>query len=170
MKLFSTISLKIAAIFSSTIFLKIAVIFIGTPVLALCILGLPWLANNPVNPDYAHILYPILVGIYASAIPFYIALYKAFRLLSYIDKNKAFSQISVKALKNIKYCAITISTLFVVMMPFVYLIAEKDDAPGLIIVGMIPIFASMVISVFAAVLQRLLEEAIDIKSENDLTV
>jgi len=153
-----------------TLFLKIAVILIGIPILVLCIFGLPWLANNPINPDYAHILYPILIGMYLSAIPFYIALYKAFRLLSYIDKNIAFSELSVKALKYIKYCAITISTLYVVMMPFVYFVAEKDDAPGLIIIGMVPIFASMVIAVFAAVLQKLLKEAIDIKSDNDLTI
>ena len=154
----------------STLFLKIAIFLIGTPVLALSIFGLPWLVNHPANPDYAHILYPILLCMYLSAIPFYIALYKAFRLLSYIDKNKAFSQFSVEALKNIKYCAIAISTLYGLMLPFVFLVAEKDDAPGLIIVGMVPIFASMVIVVFAAVLQRLLQEAIDIKSENDLTV
>ena len=154
----------------TTLFLKIAVFLIGTPALALCIFGLPWLANNPVNPDYAHILYPILIGMYVSAIPFSVALYQALRLLSYIDKNEAFSELSVKALKNIKYCAITISTLYVVMLPFIYLVAEKDDAPGLIIIGMGPIFASMVIAVFAAVLQRLLQEAIDIKSENDLIV
>lgn len=154
----------------STIFLRIAVIFIGIPVLAMCIFGLFWLAKNPVNPDYAHILYPILIGIFVSAIPFFVALYQVLRLLSYIGKNKAFSKISIKALKNIKYCAITISTLYVVMMPFVYLVAEKDDAPGLIIIGMVPIFASMVIAVFAAVLQRLLQDAIDIKSENDLTI
>lgn len=154
----------------STIFLKIAVFLIGTPALALCIFGLPWLANNPVNPDYAHILYPILIIMYVSVIPFFVALYQAFRLLSYIDKNKAFSIISIRALKKIKYCAITISTLYVVMMPFVYLVAEKDDAPGLIIIGMVPIFASMVIAVFSAVLQRLLQEAIDIKSENDLII
>ncbi|MFD3258120.1 DUF2975 domain-containing protein [Paenibacillus lentus] len=154
----------------STIFLKIAVFLIGTPALALCIFGLPWLANNPVNPDYAHILYPILIIMYVSVIPFFVALYQAFRLLSYIDKNKAFSIISIRAFKKIKYCAITISTLYVVMMPFVYLVAEKDDAPGLIIIGMVPIFASMVIAVFSAVLQRLLQEAIDIKSENDLII
>ena len=47
---------------------------------------------------------------------------------------------------------------------------QRDDAPGIIIIGMIMIFASMVIAVFAAVLQRLLKDAIDIKSENDLTV
>lgn len=154
----------------STFFLKIAVILIGTPVLALCVLGLPWLANHPVNPDYVRVLYPIVIGIYVSAIPFCIALYNAFRLLSYIDKNKAFSQISVKALKNIKYCANTISCVYVVMMPLVYFLADKDDSPGLIIIGMVPIFAAMVIAVFAAVLQRLLQDAIDIKSENDLTV
>ncbi|HYE12477.1 MAG TPA: DUF2975 domain-containing protein [Patescibacteria group bacterium] len=154
----------------TTLFLKIAVILIGIPILALGIFGLPWLANNPANPEYAHILYPIIIGMYVSVIPFYFALYQAFKLLDYIDKNKAFSQISVKALKNIKYCAITISTLYVVLMPFVFLVAEKDDAPGLIIFGMVPVFASMVIAVFAAVLQKLLKEAIDIKSENDLTV
>ena len=154
----------------STLFLKIAVFLIGTPVLALCIFGLSWLANNPVNPDYAHILYPIVIGMYVSVIPFFIALYQAFKLLSYIDKNQAFSELSVKALKNIKFCAMTISGLYVVILPFVYIVAELDDAPGLIIIGMVPIFASMVIAVFAAVLQRLLQEAIDIKSENDLIV
>jgi hypothetical protein len=35
---------------------------------------------------------------------------------------------------------------------------------------MIPVFASMVIAVFAAVLQKLLQNAMDIKSDNDLTV
>jgi hypothetical protein len=154
----------------STFFLRMAVFLIGTPVLALGIFGFPWLANNPVNPDYAHMLYPILIGMYVSVIPFFVALFQAFKLLSYIDKNQAFSELSVKALKNIKFCAMTISGLYVVIMPFVFLLAELDDAPGLIVIGMVIIFAPMVIAVFAAVLQRLLQEAIDIKSENDLTV
>lgn len=154
----------------TTLFLRLAVILIGIPILALCIFMMYWLFNNPVNPNYEYILYPILIGIYISAIPFYIALYMAFKLLSYIDQNKAFSLTSVKALKNIKYCAITITSLYVIIIPFVYLLADKDDAPGLIIIGMVPLFASMVIAVFSAVLQRLLQQAIDIKSENDLTV
>jgi len=153
-----------------TIFLKIAVILIGMPALAVCIFGVYWLANNPVNPDYAHMLYPILIGIYISAIPFFIALNQTLRLLSYIDTNKAFSKISVKALKSIKYCASAISIVYVVMMPFIYLLADRDDSPGLIIMGMVPIFASMIIAVFAAVLQRLLQDAMDLKSENDLTI
>jgi hypothetical protein len=62
------------------------------------------------------------------------------------------------------------SGLYVIALPFVYIIAEVDDAPGLAVIGMVMIFAPMVIAVFAAVLQRLLQEAIDIKSENDLIV
>ncbi|MFP3887832.1 DUF2975 domain-containing protein [Priestia filamentosa] len=156
----------------STLFLKIAVILMGIPVLALCIFLVPEVGSYAAElyPDMAYIKYLIFIDLYAAAIPFYIALYQAFKLLSYIDKNKAFSTISVKALKNIKYCAITISILYVVGMPLLYLIAEKDDAPGIILIGLVIIFASMVIAVFAAVLQKLLKEAIDIKSENDLTV
>ncbi|NTW71342.1 MAG: DUF2975 domain-containing protein [Eubacteriaceae bacterium] len=154
----------------TTLFLKSAVILIGIPVLAMSILGLPWLANNPVNPDYAHMLYPVLIGMYVTAMIFYFALYQTFKLLGYIDMNKAFSERSVQALKTIKYCAGTISALYLLMLPFVYLIAEKDDSPGLILVGAAPVFAALVVSVFAAVLERLLKEALDIKSENDLTV
>lgn len=84
----------------TTIFLKLAVLLIGVPILALCIFGIPWLANNPVNPNYAGALYPIVIIMYVSVIPFIVALYQAFRLLSYIDKNEAFSLMSVKSLKQ----------------------------------------------------------------------
>ncbi|ALC86665.1 hypothetical protein AM499_13100 [Bacillus sp. FJAT-22090] len=160
---------------SSTLFLKVAVIFIGIPVLALCLFLLPQIANEANEAaergsDLAYVVYGILMVMYVSAIPFYIALYQSFNLLSYIDKNKAFSKLSVRALKKIKNCAITISGLYTIALPFVFILAEIDDAPGLVLIGMVMIFAPMVIAVFAAVLQRLLQEAIDIKSENDLIV
>ncbi|WHY64514.1 DUF2975 domain-containing protein [Neobacillus sp. SuZ13] len=156
----------------TTLFLKVAVIFIGIPVLALCIFLVPELGNLAAKllPQFAYIKYFVFIIFYASAIPFYFALYQAFKLLRYIDKNEAFSDLSVNALKKIKNCAITISTLHVLALPLFYLFAEKDDAPGVIFVGLVVPFASLVIAVFAAVLQKLLKEAIDIKSENDLTV
>ena len=153
-----------------TLFLKVAVFLIGLPVLVLGVVGVPWLANHPVNPDYVYMLYPMVIILYISVIPFFMALYQALRLLSCIDHNEAFSEVSVKALNKIKYCAITISALYMAMIPFTFFVADKDDAPGLILFGTVPIFASMVIAIFAAVLQKLLNNAIDIKSENDLTV
>ena len=155
-----------------TLFLKIVVILMGFPVLALCIFLVPKMANLAAKlfPDWTYMKYLVFIDLYAAAIPFYFALYQAFKLLSYIDENKAFSELSVTALKNIRNCAMTISSVYVLGMPLFYLIAEVDDAPGFILIGMVMIFASMVVAVFAAVLQKLLKNAIDIKSENDLTV
>jgi len=156
----------------STRFLKLAVIFIGIPVLALCIFLVPKIGNfaGELYPDLAYMKSLVLIDMYAAAIPFYFTLFQAFKLLSYIDKNQAFSELSVKALKNIKYCAITISTLYLLGMPLYYLMAKRVDPPSIIPIVLVIIFASMVIAVFAAVLQRLLQEAINIKSENDLTI
>ncbi|MFU0824921.1 DUF2975 domain-containing protein [Clostridium sp.] len=155
----------------TTNFLRLAVIFIGIVVLALCIFFVPYLAFGVCNFLKINFLkYIIYIILYGSAIPFYLALYQAFKLLSYIDKNKAFSELSVIALNKIKYCAISICILYVLALPLFFLVADKDDAPGLIFVGMVIPFASMVVAVFDAILQRLLEEAIKIKSENDLTV
>ncbi|MBP2242049.1 hypothetical protein J2Z40_002622 [Cytobacillus eiseniae] len=156
----------------STLFLKIAVILIGIPILVMCIFLVPEIGNVAAEmlPSFSYVKYFVFFVFYVSTIPFYFALYQAFNLLRYIDRNHAFSQISVNALKKIKYCAITISSLHVLILPLFYVFAEIDDAPGLIFVGLVVPFASLVIAVFAAVLQKLLQEAIDIKSENDLTV
>lgn len=156
----------------TTLFLKAAVILIGIPVLAICIFLVPGIGEFAAElyPDYSFLKVLVWTDLYATALPFYFALYQAFKLLGYIDKHIAFSELSVQALKRIKYSAITISSLFVLGMPLFYLMAEKDDAPGIIVIGLILIFASMVIAVFAAVLQRLLKEAIELKSEIDLTV
>ncbi|AXN39939.1 hypothetical protein CN689_15635 [Peribacillus butanolivorans] len=155
----------------TTLFLKLAVIFIGIPVLALCIFLVPPMANFAAKlyPNIAPMKYLIFIVMYGAAVPFYSALYQAFNLVRYIDENTSFSELSVKALKNIKCCAITISGLYVLGLPLFHFIGKKVDPPiGLM--GLIIIFASLVIAVFAAILQRLLQEAINIKSENDLTV
>lgn len=155
-----------------TLFLKLAVVLMGLPVLALCIFVLPQIAEffAELNPNLAYLQYPFLIGLYATAIAFFVALFQTFNLLSYIDKNLAFSELTVKAIKNIKYCAITISAFYVLFMPLIYLMAEVDDAPGMILIGMAILFGCLVVAVFAAVLQKLLQNAIDIKSENDLMV
>ncbi len=147
-------------------FLRGVVFLMGLGVLGLCIFALP----AAIRSDNTGAYRPILVGMYVPGIPFFIALYQTLNLLSYIDKNKAFSPLSVKALKNIKYCAIAISALYTAGMPYIYRVAEQADAPSVIVIGLVIIFASIVIAVFAAVLEQLLQNAIAIKSENDLTV
>jgi hypothetical protein len=150
----------------STLFLKGTVLFIGLITLGLCVFALPPFMINSNAETYR----PIIIGLYVAAIPFFIALHQAVKLLSYIETKTAFSTLSVKALERIKYCATIISTLFVLGSPYIYIRAELDDAPGLLAVSLVIIFASFIIATFAAVLQELLTNVIAIKSENDLTV
>jgi len=150
---------------SSTIFLRVVIYLMGLAVAGLCVilLGVSISGN-------AGMFLPLMLGMLVAAVPFFFGLYQGVLLLSYIDKNIAFSELSVKAIKKIKYSAGVISVLYALMMPYIIYVAERDDAPGAVIIGLIFIFAPFVIAVFAAVLERLLQNAIDIKSENDLTV
>lgn len=151
---------------ASTFFLKGVVVCLGLAALALCIFGLPHVIGSINMGGYD----PILLGVYVTMIPFFIALYQVLRLLGHIDKNKAFSDLSVNALKNIKYCATAIGILYAAGMPYIFYVADKDDAPGVVLIGLIIVGTSLVIATFTAVLQKLFKNAIDIKSENDLTV
>jgi Ni/Fe-hydrogenase subunit HybB-like protein len=147
-----------------SLLLRGTLILIAVVVLALCVLVLP---HGLVSVGgYA----PIVVGMYIAAIPFFIALYKSWQLLNHIDQGKAFSQSSANALKHIKYCAVLISTLYAVGLPYIFYVADLDDAPGVVAITLVIIFASFVIATFAGLLERLLQNVIDIKSENELTV
>lgn len=159
----------------STLLLRLAVIVIGIPVLLIAVLILPKIVLETMGyigegMQLPWIVLSLMAIMYISAIPFYMALYQALKLLGYIDRNEAFSELSVESLKKIRNYAFTISALYAAGLPFIFMIAEWDDAPGLALLGLVIVGASLVIAVFAAVLQRLLKQAIDIKHENDLTV
>lgn len=153
-----------------TWFLKLALLGLGLPVVLVCILALPNLYQDAYRAFPDKWVTPIMVVMYASVLPYLYALVQAFRLLSLIDHQNAFSMASVKAIQHIKYCALSISAAYVITLPFFYLIADIDDAPGFVLIGIALVGAPFVVSVFAAVLQKLLNQAIQLKSENDLTI
>jgi hypothetical protein len=108
---------------------------------------------------------------YIASIPFFFALYQAFKLLGYIERNKVFSLSSVKALRIIKYCAIAIPGFIVAGLVWLIITQHgKDDMAGPVALGIFAAFISVVIAAAAAVFEKLLRSAIDIKTENDLTV
>ncbi len=157
---------------SSTIFLRIVIFILGLPILAACFYVYPivTLRGSEILPQFAFMRIPYLTILYVASLLYFFALYQGFRLLNYIDQNNAFSDLSVKALSNIKISALCITGLLVTFMPVAYTVGDMDDAPGIIILAAAIVFIPLVISVFAALLEKLLHEAIQIKSENDLTV
>lgn len=150
----------------STLVLNVTIMFIGALVLGLCVVAIPQVIGTFQVGGYDL----ILLGLYLPAIPFFIALYQAMKILSYIDSKRAFSKPLVRAFKNIKLSAYAISGIFALGMPYIFYVADKDDAPSVVAVALIITFLSFVIGTFAAVMQKLMQNAVEIKSENDLTV
>ena len=153
----------------STIFLRFAIFVAGAIVLALCI-GALWLSvkANPTS-DYVIWARVFFGGTCLAAIPFFIALYQSFKLLEYIDANRAFSVLSEKALRIITRAAFAEFLICALGgLPFAYIIADMDDAPGIILIALAIAGVAFVIFVFAFVLNRLLQDAIAMKAENDL--
>jgi hypothetical protein len=156
----------------STLFLKGVLCIMAIITLLFCIFAVPSMVEGMSKefPILLPLVRPMMFGLWMTAIPALVAIYHAFKLLNYIDRGVAFSTLSVKALQWIKYSALTMSGLLLIGMPVVFLIAQSDDAPGVVLVGLALALSPTVVSVFAAVLQKLVQSAIDMKTENELTV
>ncbi|MGE7988639.1 DUF2975 domain-containing protein [Lysinibacillus fusiformis] len=149
---------------SSTFFLKIVTFLIGIAVLAVCVYWLPQAAirDAKVRPgDYS--IYPLLLCAYGVCITFSVAMYQAYKLLSYINLNIAFSELSLQSLKVIQKCAFTI--IFFILILLVYLRAfamfTDDDAAGPIALGLIGILVTAIIAAIIDVLQRPIKNALE---------
>jgi Protein of unknown function (DUF2975) len=155
---------------SSTIFLQVIIVLIGIGALAL-MLWEPCVEGRNAHATLFQIYFndPFLAYAYIASISFFVALYQAFKLLGYIGQNKVFSQTAVNALRIIKYCAIAIIGFVAVSVVFM-MFGDKDDRPPGIFMRMLITFPSIVIATAAAMFERILQNAVDIKSENDLTV
>ena len=154
----------------STIFLQIVIVLIGIAALAL-LLWEPHIEGRNAHATLFEIYFkdPFLAYAYFASIPFFVALYQAFKVLGYAGQNKVFSPAAVKAMRTIKYCAISIVG-FVVLGEIFILLSESDDRAGGVFMGLLISFGSVVIAAAAAMFERILQSAVDIKSENDLTV
>jgi hypothetical protein len=155
----------------STIFLQVVILLIGIGALAL-LLWEPHLEGRNAHATLFQIYFndPFLAYAYMTSIAFFVALYQAFKLLGYIGRNEVFSQRSVKALRTIKYCATTIATSIAAAVAYLFIVRPGDDIAGGVAVGLMITFLSAVIATAAAVFEKTLQGAVEIKSENDLTV
>jgi len=156
---------------SSAIFLQGVIVLIGIVVLAVMI-RFPLTEGAAVNKDLFSIyVNPFIMFGYLASIPFFVALYQGFKLLRFIGEHKAFSLSSVKTLRTIRYCAIILSASIVMAAVYIGVFHNKNDDPaGFIAMCFVTTFISIVIATSAAVFEKLLQNAVDIKSENDLTV
>src|SRR3954465_11090061 len=92
---------------SSAAFLQTVIVLIAIGALAL-LLWEPHLEgrNARATPFEIYFNDPFLAYAYVASIPFFVALYQAFKLLGYAGQNRVFSPAAVSAMRTIKRCAI----------------------------------------------------------------
>jgi hypothetical protein len=153
-----------------TIFLQAVIVLIGIGALAL-MLWEPHIEGRNAHATLFEIYFkdPFLAYAYLASIPFFVALYQAFKVLGYIGQNKTFSQATVKALRTIKFCALAIIG-FVAVSAIFMIFGDRDDRPAGVFMRVLITFPSIVVAIAAAMFERILQNALDTKSENDLTV
>jgi len=154
----------------SAAFLRAVIVLIATGVLAAMIWE-PHIEGRNAHASIYEIYFndPFLAYVYAASIPFFVALYQAFRFLGYIERNEVFSPGSVRALRTIKHSAMAIVGLVAVSVIFM-MFGDRDDRPAGIFMRMLIAFSSMVVAVAAAMFESILQNAQNIKSKNDSTV
>lgn len=156
----------------STMFLQVVLVLIGIGALSV-MLWEPHLESRNANATTFQIYFndPFLAYAYLSSVAFFTALYQAFKLLGQIGRDQVFSAVSVKALRIIKYCAIFLVGAIGAAEAYLFLaVRGKDDIAGGVAMGIVMMFLFIVIASAAAVFEKLLQSAVEMKSENDLTV
>src|SRR6266436_5421201 len=156
--------MKKRSIVVPTIFLQAVIVLLGIGALAL-MLWEPHVEGRNAHATLFEIYFkdPFLAFAYIASIPFFVALYQAFKVLGYAGQNKVFSQAAVKALRTIKFCAISIIGFVAVSVIFI-IYGDKDDRPAGVFMRILITFGSIVIATAAAMFERVLQNAVDIKS------
>jgi hypothetical protein len=163
---------------SAAVFLQVVIVLIGIGVLA-AMLWLPTVEGRNAHATLFQVYFndPFLACVYAGSIPFFVGLYQAFKLSGYVGEGKVFSPAAVKALRTMKYCALITAAAIVAVDTYLMIaarlhpqLADKDGPEGPIMLGMIATFASILVAAAAARFERVLQNAVDTKSENDVTV
>lgn len=157
---------------SSILFLQTVIVLLGIVAAVLLLIG-PWKEGVNANATTISEIYfddPFLMLVYAGSIPFFFALVKAIKLLGYTRKNKVFSPESVKAVRAIKYCALSIIGFVAAEEIFIIRNHASDDIAGGFMMGVFITFGSIIIATASALFEKVLQNAVDLKTENELTV
>ncbi len=155
----------------TTIFLQVVSVTLAIGALAF-MLWEPFIEGRNAHATLSQVYLndPFLLYAYSASIFFFIAVYQTFVLLGYIGRNEVFSNHAASALRALKYCASAIVVTTAAPLAYLFIVRPGDDIAGGVAIGLFIIFVSAVIAANAAMHERIWQKAMDMKSENDLTI
>src|SRR6476620_3739372 len=137
-----------------SIFLQTVIVLIGIGAVAL-LLWEPHIEGRNAHATLFQIYFndPFLAYAYIASIPFFVALYQAFKVLGYAGQNKTFSETAVKSLRTIRYCAMAIIG-FVAVGEIIIMLSNSDDRAGGVFMGILITFVAIVMAAAAVRFER----------------
>lgn len=140
-----------------------AIILFGLIALTGVIIGLPWVM--PVifkdSTFYSMVNHnALLVLLYVTGIPTWIILWMTKRLAKNIIKRESFSESSIFSLKGISICAI------IVFICYLYTCLFLSATLGTIVITI----GAFMVSLISTIIYRLVQVAVEIQKENELTI
>ena len=138
------------------ILLQIVVLLIGIGALAL-LLWEPTVEGVNANATSLSQIYlddPYLWLVYLGSIPFFVGVYQACKVLGYVGENQTSSPQTMKALRIIKYCALTVIGFVVIEEIVIMLTHGNDDAAGGVFMGIVITLGSIAVATAAAMFEK----------------
>src|ERR1051325_9590084 len=152
---------------SSTSFPQTLIVLFGIAALAF-LLWEPHVEGVNAHAKFFAVYFNLFVAYaYVASVPFFVALYQAFKVLGYIRQNRIFSQEAVNALRTIRFCALALIGFVGVSVIFM-IHGDRDDRPAGVFMSLLIAFPSIIVATAASMFERILQNAVDMKSENDL--
>lgn len=112
---------------------------------------------------------PFLAYVYIASIPFFIALYQTFTVLGLVKEDRLLSSESARAVRIIKFCAVSIIG-FAVVGEIIILLSISDDRAGGVFMGMLIILGAVGVGVTAARFEQKLQKGMNLKANNNLNI
>ncbi|WP_218658032.1 DUF2975 domain-containing protein [Enterococcus thailandicus] len=110
------------------------------------------------------------ISLYLSAIASLLIIYYMYRMLVLVDNDRAFSAMSLIYVRAIFRLTIMEFIVLIGTVPFVYYIADNDDAPGVMIIGLGMLIIPLAVATFVSIIEKLLKHAIELKLDYELTI
>ena len=133
-------------------------ILIGFIIFLMCSFVLPSISDDVVrhSPEITHLQYPILLGMYATAIPFFYAIYATIKIIFTAEKESIYAEEIKGFLTHISYCAAVIILLYIA--GFIILDISKALPPIVAILGIIIIIVSCIVATAASFIRGILTD------------
>jgi hypothetical protein len=115
--------------------------------------------NVHATPFQIYFRDPFLAYAYLASLPFFVALYKTFRVAGAFGRGTLVSFSTVKALATVRRCAFLLIG-FTALGELLLLMTESDDRAGAVVIGLVIILGSLLVAWVAGRARRGIEKSL----------